>query len=154
MVHWHGIIDDRIIEYFFSAVMTKTGDTVFNKTLKSLGVGVLFFIAVPIAAVLAFITIIGVPVGLLLLFNYVILILLATVITSVVTAHWLNNRFNHKWNYWRLVFAALAVFIVLKLVSFLPFLGWLIALLAICMAFGAILQNIHWKHTRQVEATA
>jgi len=142
-----------IIQYLFNTTLQKAGDTVFNKTLKSSGFGLLFFIAVPIAAVVAFITIIGVPVGLLLLFNYIILILLATVITSLVAAHWFNNRFNYKWSYWKLVFAALGIFIVLKLISLMPFLGWLIGLLATCMAFGAILQNINWKRKQQVELT-
>lgn len=140
-----------IIQYLFNATMQKAGDTVFNKALKSSGFGLLFFIAVPIAAIIAFITIIGVPVGLLLLFNYIILILLATVITSLVAAHWINNRFNYKWSYWKLVFTALGIFIVLKLISLMPFLGWFIVLLAICMAFGAILQNINWKRKQQVE---
>lgn len=143
-----------IIQYLFNATMQKAGDTVFNKTLKSSGFGLLFFIAVPIAVIIAFITIIGVPVGLLLLFNYIILILLATVITSLVAAHWINNHFNYKWGYWKLVFAALGIFIVLKLISLMPFMGWFIVLLAICMAFGAILQNINWKRKQQVELTA
>jgi hypothetical protein len=143
-----------IIQYLFNATMQKAGDTVFNKALKSSGFGLLFFIAVPIAAIIAFITIIGVPVGLLLLFNYIILILLATVITSLVAAHWINNRFNYKWSYWKLVFTALGIFIVLKLISLMPFLGWFIVLLAICMAFGAILQNINWKRKQRVELAA
>jgi hypothetical protein len=71
-----------IIEYLFNVTLQKAGDTVFNKTLRSLGFGFLFFIAVPVAAIIAFITIIGIPVGLLLLFNYVVVILLATVITQ------------------------------------------------------------------------
>lgn len=142
-----------IIQYLFNKAMQKAGDTVFNKTLKSSGFGLLFFIAVPVAAVIAFITVIGVPVGLLLLFNYIILILLSTVITSLVAAHWINNRFNYKWGFWKLVFAALSIFILLKLIILMPFLGWFIVLLATCMAFGAILQNINWKRKQQVELT-
>ena len=138
------------IQYLFNTTIQKAADTVFNSTLKSLGFGFLFFIAVPVAAVIAFITIIGVPLGLMLVFNYIILILLATVITSVVAAHWLNNRFNYDWGYWRIVFVALGAFITLKLVALLPFLGWLIVMLAVCMAFGAILQNINWKRGQQV----
>jgi hypothetical protein len=134
-----------LIQYLFSTTMKKTGDTVFNATFKSLGYGFLFFIAVPVAAIVAFVTIIGIPVGLLLVFNYIVLILLATVISSVVAANWLNNRFNYQWNYWRLVFVALASFIVFKLLSFMPFLGWFILLLVACIAFGAILINIKWR---------
>lgn len=143
-----------IIQYLFNDTMQKAGDTVFNKTLRSSGFGLLFFVAVPIAAIIAFITIIGVPVGLLLLFNYIVLILLATVITSLVASHWINNRFNYHWGFLKLVFSALGIFMILKLISLMPFLGWLIVLLAICTAFGAILQNINWKRKKQVAVTA
>lgn len=143
-----------IIQYLFSTTMQKAGNTVFYSTLKSLGVGFLFFIAVPVAAVIAFVTVIGVPAGLLLLFNYIILIILATVICSVVTANWINNRFNYKWKYWRLVFVALGVFIIFKLLSLTPFVGWLIMIIVACIAFGAILLNVRWKKQQPVVASA
>ncbi len=134
-----------IIQYLFSATIKKAADTVFNSTLKSLGFGFLFFIAVPVAAVVAFITIIGVPAGLLLVFSYIALILLATVITSLVAANWFNNHNNYKWNYWRMVFVSFGIFIVLKLVSLSPFVGWLIMILLVCISFGSILINVNWR---------
>ena len=137
-----------ILQYLFSATMKKAADTVFNSTLKSLGFGFLFFIAVPVAAVVAFITIIGVPVGLVLVFSYIALILLATVITSVVATNWFNNRNNYKWNYWRMVFVSFGIFIVLKLVSLTPFVGWLVMILLVCISFGGILLNVNWKGKR------
>lgn len=134
-----------IVQYLFSATMKKAADTVFNETLKSFGFGFLFFIAVPVAALIAFVTVIGVPVGVLLTFSYVALILLATVITSVVAANWFNNRNNYKWSYWRMVFAAFGIFILLKLISLTPFAGWIIIILSVCIAFGSILLSINWK---------
>ncbi|MGZ8557482.1 MAG: hypothetical protein ACXWWC_04085 [Chitinophagaceae bacterium] len=134
-----------IIQYLFSSTMKKTADTVFNHTLKSLGFGFLFFIAVPVAAVVSFITVVGLPIGMLLIFIYVTLILLATVITSVVTANWFNNRNNYKWGNGRLVFAAFGIFVLLKLISLTPFAGWLVMILLVCMAFGGILLTVNWK---------
>ncbi len=142
-----------IVQYLFTATMKKAANTIFNDALKSLGFGFLFFIAVPVAALIAFITVIGVPVGLLLTFSYVALILQAAVITSVVAANWLNNRNNYKWSYWRMVFAAFGIFILLKLISLTPFAGWLIMIVLVCMAFGGILLNINWKR-KATEAAA
>jgi len=139
-----------IVQYLFSATMKKAADTVFNKSLTSLGIGFLFCIAVPIAAIIAFVTIIGVPVGLLLLFGYIVLILLATVITSDVAANWFNNRLNKNWNFWAISFVAFGIFIILKLISFTPFVGWLIMILVVCMAFGSILMNVNWKGKRKL----
>lgn len=143
-----------IIQYLFSATMKKAGDTVFNNTLKSIGFGLLFFIAVPVAAAIALITVVGVPVGILLMISYVALLLLATIITSVVTANWLNNRNNRQWNYWRIAFAALAVFIVLKILASIPYLGWLILFVLVCMAYGGIIRNVNWKGRRPSLMTA
>jgi hypothetical protein len=134
-----------LIQYLFESTMKKAGDAFFNSTLRSLGFGFLFFVAVPVGAVLAFITVIGVPLGLLLLFNYVVLIILATIISSVVAANWYNNRFNYQWTYWQKVFAALGIFVVLKLIFFTPFLGWLLMILIACISFGAVLISIRWK---------
>jgi cytoskeletal protein CcmA (bactofilin family) len=134
-----------IIQYLFSGTMKKAADTVFNRTAKSLGLGLLFFIGVPLAVVLAFVTLIGLPVGLLLLVGYIIAAILATVITSAVAANWYNNRNNHNWSNLRLTFAAFGIFILIKLLSSIPFLGWLITGLLVCVSFGSIMQNIKWR---------
>jgi hypothetical protein len=142
-----------IVQYLFSNTMKKAAGNVFDNSLKSLGFGLLFFVGLPIAAVIAFVTVIGVPVGLLLLFGYIFLLLLASVITSVVTANWLNNRNNYKLNFWPMVFAAFGVFILLKLVSLTPFVGWLITGLLVCISFGSILLSIKWKQHAVPAAT-
>lgn len=143
-----------IIQYLFSASMKKAADTFYNSTLKSLGLGFLYFIVVPVAAFVAMITMIGLPVGLLLLFGYIILILLTISITSLVLANWLNNRNNYHWNYWRIVLASLGIFIVLRLTTMIPFVGWLILILMACIAFGAILLNVNWKRKSPALATS
>jgi phage baseplate assembly protein gpV len=142
-----------IVQYLFGNTLKKAADTVFNNAVKCLGYGFLYFIAVPIAAVIAFITVIGVPVGVLLVFGYVALLMLASVITSLAVAHWFNNRNNYQWHYWRLVFAAFGIFILLKLISSTPFIGWLLILLLTCMVFGGILLNINWKRKQPLDYT-
>jgi Polymer-forming cytoskeletal len=134
-----------LVQYLFSATMQRAANTVFVFSLKSLAIGFLFFIILPIAAIVAFVTIIGVPVAILLLLGYIILVLLSTVITSVVAANWVNNRNNFNWNYWRIVFLSLGIFILMKLVTVTPFIGWLMMILLVCMAFGGILLNVKWQ---------
>lgn len=134
-----------IIQYLFSNTLKKAGQTAFDKTWKSIGYGLLFWITVPVAAVIACITIIGLPVGIILIFCYIALALLATTIASVVAANWLNNRTGSNWQYWRMVFVALGIFILFKIVTFTPFLGWLILAALVCIAFGSILLNVNWR---------
>lgn len=143
-----------IVQYLFGNTLKKAADTVFNSSLKSLGYGFLYFIAVPIAAVIAFITVIGVPIGVLLVFGYVALLILASVITSLAVAHWINNRNNYQWHYWRMALTAFGIFILLKLLSSTPFIGWLLILLLTCMTFGGILLNINWRRKQPLQYTS
>ena len=134
-----------IIQYLFSNTMKKAADTASNNALQSLGIGFLFFIAVPVAAIIAFVTIIGVPVGLLLIFSYLSIVLHITTITSVVGANWINNRYNKNWDFWRISFTAFAIFILIKFLATAPLLGWFFITLISCTAFGGILSNVNWK---------
>ena len=134
-----------LTEYLFSSTMKNAADSVYNKTLPSLGLGFLFFIAFPVAAIVALVSIIGIPLGLIMILSYLILILLATVITSVVAANWYNNRYEKNWNYWRISLPAFGIFILLKPLSLMPFVGWLVLTLISCISFGGILLNVNWK---------
>jgi hypothetical protein len=73
------------------------------------------------------------------------LILLATVITSVVAANWLNKLGNLHQKFWKIVFSAIGIFIILKILTFTPFLGWLIMVLLAFISFGSILSNVNWR---------
>lgn len=139
-----------LIQFLFANTFKKAGHTTGHSLLKSLGLGFLFFIGVPITAALLLITIIGVPIGLIVMASYVVIVLLATIITSLVFANWYSDRFNYNWGYWKIVMSAMAMFILLKLVSFTPFLGWLIMIAVACIAFGALLRNIDWKKKHAV----
>jgi hypothetical protein len=134
-----------LIQYLFSNTFKKAGSTIDHAQLRPLLSGFLFFIAVPIGALALFVTVIGIPVGLLLVLAYVSIILLATIITAIVVANWYNYRFNQHWTYWQIVWSALAMFVLFKLVSFTPFLGGLIMIVIACIAFGAVLLNIHLR---------
>ncbi len=135
------------IQYLFRRTMKKAGHTFYDKTLKSLGFGLLFWIGVPVAAAIACITIIGLPIGLILLFGYVTLAVFAGTITAVVVASWLNNRSPANWSYWRQVTVSLGIFIVIKILSLIPFLGWFVFGALVCIAFGSILLNVKWRRT-------
>jgi hypothetical protein len=141
-----------VIEYLFSSTMKKAGDTVYNSTLRSLGYGFLFCIALPVITLVTLVSLIGVPVGIILLFSYVMLILLATTITSVVAANWLNNLGNTGLNFWKLCFSAFGLFILLKILTLTPFFGWVLMVVLALTSFGSILLNINWRRTRQTPA--
>jgi len=134
-----------LIQYLFANTFKKAGHAAGHSLLKSLGLGFLFFIGVPVAVVLLLITIIGIPIGLILMASYAVVAVLATIITSLVLANWYNDRFGYNWHYWKISFSAMGVFILLKLVSFTPLMGWFIMIAIACIAFGVVLRSIDWK---------
>jgi hypothetical protein len=144
-----GILMIFLIQFLFSKTMRRASDTVLLQTMKSLGYGVLYFVGVPLAMVLAFITIIGIPIGLVLLFGYLLTMALATVITSVVAANWLNTKYDHNWGTGKMVLAAIGIFIVLKLLSVTFVIGWLVRIASL-IVFGAIVLNINWRRKEMV----
>lgn len=133
------------LQYLFGKKFSEASNIVFTSTAKSLGAGALFFIAVPIAIFITFLTVIAIPVSLILLLLYIMLIMLAVSITAVVAANWLNNRTAQQWSYFKLVAASFAMFVLIKLISLTPFLGAPLAILLVCLAFGSILLTIKWK---------
>lgn len=139
-----------LLQYLFGDKFRYAADIIYNRTWQSLGYGLLFFVGVPIAAVIVMVTIIGIPVGLLLVIAYVVLVILASVITSLTIAHWLNNwRAQAKWSRWWIIWTATCVFVVVKLLSTIPVLGWLFMFVAASIAFGGLLMNIH-RSSKQV----
>lgn len=134
-----------LIQYLLRNLMRTAGSNIQAYTGKSLGYGLLFFIAVPVAAVLLCITIIGIPLGILALIVYAMLAVLASVISAVVIANWLSRNKVHKSN-GNLAFMALLIFLGLKFISFIPFIGWLAMFVISCIAFGGIILSINRRN--------
>ncbi len=128
-------LGQRLFGPFFSRAVEK----VQHEPVRAFGYGFLYFAVVPVAIALVLITVVGIPVGLIALFFYLLFLALANVITALAGAHWWKMRQGYQWNFWKTVLAALGVLVLLKLLWFLPFVGWLAKLLAVCTAFGAIL---------------
>ncbi len=145
-----GLVSIIMLQYLFASIFKKAGDTVYLSTLKSLGSGFLFLAGMPVLIFLVFITLVGAPLGLILLFGYITVILLCSSIVSMTGANWLNNRSGNNPGSWSLIWKAFGIFILLRLILFTPFLGWFLYLLLSCIACGAILLNIKWKRLQKV----
>ncbi len=101
--------------------------------------GFLFFMASPIAMILLAITVVGIPFALALLASYLLTLLFAAPVTALVVTHWMELKFKKKWNFWTTFGIAFASFAVLKLLIFIPFLGWAIKVAIVFFAIGAVL---------------
>lgn len=141
-------------QWLFARFFSQGAATAQSDPLRSIGYGFLYFVVVPVAILLLMITLVGVPIGLVALFIYLILLGLANVITALLGANWLNMRSNNTWKPFRIILVALALLIVLKLLMFVPILGWLVKIITVFLAFGALLLNIEWPSRKKNSTTA
>jgi len=134
-----------IIQYLFGTVMKNAASKVLDAPLISFGTGILFFVLIPIIAVISFITVVGIPISIILLFCYFCVLLSTSIIASVVAANWFNNRSANKMRNWQIICVSFLIFLILKSLSSIDFFGWIIYLFAGSMSIGAIVRNIKWK---------
>jgi cytoskeletal protein CcmA (bactofilin family) len=134
-----------LIQYLFSSTFSKAGRSLHSNPGTSAVLGICYFISVPVAIVFFIITIIGVPVAVILMIFYLLLLLLAAVISSIVIVNWVSFLSNRSWGYWRMTGMALFTFVLLKIISFTPYFGWLVMFLLAVVCFGAIITNVKFK---------
>ncbi|MBS1915582.1 MAG: hypothetical protein JST87_04850 [Bacteroidetes bacterium] len=134
-----------IIVFLFNRSMKKAADKVLDAPFKSFGIGALFFIGVPAAIIFLFITFFGIPVSLLIFACYIVMLLLASMVTSVVISNWFNNRWSRKMSYLQLVLFSFLIFLILKSLSSLFSFGYILIIIGYCMSIGGLIRSITWK---------
>jgi hypothetical protein len=123
--------------------LAQAGERLNQEPTRSLGYGAAYFIGLPILVVLLLVTVIGIPIALLFLALYAFSLLFGLSITSVVAAKAMKIKYNYKhWGTWMLVLVSAGVFVVLKLLTLIPFIGWLFYLIVLVVAFGAIVVDL------------
>lgn len=131
-----------LLEYLFTRIMQKAGSSLLRYPLPYTGYGLLFIIVMPVLIFFILLTMIGIPLALLLLLGYLVILMLSSNISAVVLANWLNSRYHRHWSRWALIWVAMGVFIVLKMITLIPYIGWLLMLIAVGLSFGALLHSI------------
>lgn len=123
-----------------------TAATYLDKTfLKSVGYGAIYLIGVPFLVLAFIVIIIGIPIGLFLGIFYVFSLLFGHLITALLIAHYLGRKADKQWNFWSLVILALGIASVIRLLTFIPFLGTLLSFIVIAIAYGLIIYTLLQK---------
>ena len=94
-------------------------------------------VLIPAAVILLFITILGFPVGVLLILFYFILMFLAIPIANLIIA----AKYFDEINFLKLLLSSLVITILINL----PFVGWLIKLFLILLGLGSIIDSFKNK---------
>lgn len=127
------------LNLLFNKRMIRAGEIFQEKGLASLGVGLLYCIAAPMAVVMLMITVIGFPLGMFLAFFYTFTLLFCNAISGVVFANWMNTKLKKNWGKGVVILVAFGLVVILRLFIFVPIIGIVLNIAVVLAAFGAII---------------
>lgn len=129
---------------FFSREFFKNAaKTLEKKPWMSLLIGFLYVVLTPILFLVLLLTFIGIPMAVVVLAMYLVSLYFSTILCSMVFARWIELKNKKKWNAVTIFFLTLGVFLVLKLLWVIPFLGWLARFALIMMGLGSLMTVKH-----------
>ena len=131
-----------IFNVLFRKFLSKTIVSSETKIIKSLGYGLIYIFGIPLLIFICFVILIGIPIGLLLGAFYLFSILIGHLVLALLITHYLNKKNQNSWGIWMLSIVALGIAVVLRLVTFIPFLGTIISLIIIAIAYGLIILSL------------
>ncbi len=115
-----------------------------SRMLISLLYGLLILIVMPIACVLAMITLIGLPVGIVGLVSYFILLYVAKVVASLSVGSAIIGRRKNTVS--ALVLSLALGLLITELITSIPLIGWFVNLILITVALGAMMYWFMNRH--------
>jgi cytoskeletal protein CcmA (bactofilin family) len=134
-----------ILQYLFRPAFYRAGERIYSEMLRSFGTGLLFFFGVPLLIAVTIVSLVAMPVGFILLFGFVFLLMTCGSISSLVAAHWFSTLMGSNGRFWEQVGMAFVFFILLRLIFSIPLFGWILYPVIVCTSFGALLLSIRWK---------
>ena len=117
---------------------TAVATSIRRKPWLSLGWGAIILFATPIAAIVTFITVIGVPVGLIGLTLYGIAIYLSQIAVGLFIGYWIIGYFSKVESRGILVGALALGFAILTLLKLIPYVGFPLWLATALFGIGAM----------------
>ncbi len=133
------LVTGMILLYLWPKFFDRAYHEVRKKPIKTFFKGFLILIVTPIACIIAMVTIIGIPVGIIALVLWGIMLYLAKVISA-----WLVGKFVKDWFLKDKRMPALAILVIGTLVYIIigtiPFVGFLMVLVTFLLSWGTLLK--------------
>ncbi len=101
------------------------------------GWGLLILILTPLAALLVAFTVIGIPVAFIVLMAWVIALMVSRSLVGILVGHYLLSEFMPHRRDNRYLAAVFGVLLTI-LACNVPYVGWLVTLVSVCLGLGAI----------------
>lgn len=113
--------------------------------LTSLGYGSVYLIGTPILILIAFVIVIGIPIGLFLGGFYIFSLLFGHIVMALIIAYYFSKRWEKQWDFWMIGLLGLAIAAVIRIVTFIPFLGAFLSFVVIAVGYGLVAYTLLQK---------
>jgi hypothetical protein len=141
------IVVGGVLLILFKPFVSEVKDTLLQSSLRSLGLGFLFLVCLPVAAVVLAITLLGVPLGVLTLICWFVLLYISKIFVALAVGEWLLARLrNGKIS--APLLSLIAGLLLLTIVTLVPYAGMLIQIMIVSLGFGAFFITAYTFRTR------
>lgn len=120
------------------------GEMIQRRPLYVIGVGIVGLIVIPVLSIFSLITIIGIPLGIILLAFYLLLLYLGKLVLGI----WLGQRILNKEK--SPIYHVLLGTLIISILGFLPYVGFIVKFASVILGIGAILLSLYesWRSTK------
>ena len=134
-----------VLVWLFRRFSNSVVSEALENPLSMLGKGFITLIVMPVAAILLLVTIIGVPLSLMTMLAYGLVVSITCIYAGIVAGAWLSKMIHKSEQImitWGNVFMGV---LLLTILGFIPFIGWIIGLLIFLVTFGSIVDMVQKK---------
>jgi cytoskeletal protein CcmA (bactofilin family) len=138
LIYWMAaaLVTGLVLVWLAPRMMRRVSQVMLERPGPSLLWGAIVTLLGPVMLILLMVTIIGIPVALLLGALWLLALLTSGLFAGVAVGEWITNRTG--WQRGSLYAAAVVGIVVTVIVFNIPFIGWLVALVATWWAVGGL----------------
>lgn len=108
-----------------------------SQALKTVGAGTLVLFGIPLLSLILMVTVIGIPMGVILLIVYGLALYLARIITAVLIGNMIIRRVGQV-TFWIELLQVLTGLLIIEILSLVPVVNILVGIVAVVIGLGAI----------------
>lgn len=136
-----------VLLLLFQPFVAEVKDTLLQSSLRSLSLGFLFLVCLPVAAVVLAITLLGAPLAFLTLLGWFVLLYISKIFVALAVGEWLLARLRGG-KVSAPLLSLLAGLLLVTIVTMIPYAGMLIQIMVVSLGFGAFFITAYQYRTR------
>jgi len=141
------VVVGLVLLVLFRPFVIEVKETLLQSSLRSLSLGFLFVVCLPVAAVVLAITLLGAPLAVLTLIGWIVLLYISKIFAALAVGEWLLARLRGG-KISASILSLLAGLLLLTIATMIPYAGMLIRIMIVSLGFGAFFITAYQYRTR------